>query len=893
MPSATNTWLNKIAKEKTTLLDELFRMEPRHVDVKDPITKKILPREQGEDIVYLWDKLYACDPMMREIVVQTATGPSTPGKDYYDAPDANPAYPYQQLRALVGDGGRWKWPEIWKNLDLLPRRGRAWRHLDDPSNLGVIANPAPHAVPLKCLVVGGGPVGCRLAIELALGGHRVAVWEKRREALDSKSGLFESVGFTNRINRPHIKNFCRNDLDRLNGRNFMTAKACYPVFTNVHTSSIGIDECQMLLLKTALLLGVEFQLGMSYEDAEVDVEHERNQRPSWMVRFQADGRAQDRYGRPATGTERFDALFGCDGGQSKVRSTQAVWLGTPKIRCYKKMFGIVSNLRKVSRKKLKEMGFGLEPDDRGNINEGIFFYKASYHNYFIVHPHKDELEANGIPWKQVFTYEKANAEKNEDKDKMKRILKKYMTKKAHELNLPIDTSLENGGFVDAPNDVMSFDFSEFYNAEKSAACFVPPLDWDLERDGEWEIQCPLVALAGDAVADPNWILGVGLQRGWTAAMDAVFYADTLYNNKTFNGKPPVQNAPAAEPVEWMDHMDNLTNLIQNLSDFSRAGKLSSEMIVGLLDEKGPVINQIRRRLKAKETIPQYQIPVEPWGRYKEFTHDINKQYKGRLLFENVHPLTTREVAIFNHHEEWVELGDKIKRKVRRPTPAMLTWPKRFTCSAFWGMMPLLQIDGKTPPGVEPLKKAEAEEKDEEDQEDEEEEMPTAPKVDIGELRRLSLKKSNSLRENALKLALQGPKPQQPSSRPVQPFPNQMLQSPPDAHPPLRGDVETFSLSTKKHLLYSIHSGQPAALYKTDNYASSADNAATPTSLGLDMLSTCNDANDPLEQAKLQYVRNEQEALCARLAAIQKETEMLQKSLAAYQEAEARLLAKQK
>jgi hypothetical protein len=35
------------------------------------------------------------------------------------------------------------------------------------------------------------------------------------------------------------------------------------------------------------------------------------------------------------------------------------------------------------------------------------------------------------------------------------------------------------------SDVMGFDFSEFYNCEKSAACFVPPLEWNTEEDDEW------------------------------------------------------------------------------------------------------------------------------------------------------------------------------------------------------------------------------------------------------------------------------------------------------------------------------------------------------------------------------------------------------------------------
>ena len=94
---------------------------------------------------------------------------------------------------------------------------------------------------------------------------------------------------------------------------------------------------------------------------------------------------------------------------------------------YKKMFGIVSNLRKCSRSKLKELGFetGLEPEDRAGGVAGVFFYKASYHNYFIVHPSAEKMEANNIPWRGTFSFQKARAEANKEKDDLKNILKAY------------------------------------------------------------------------------------------------------------------------------------------------------------------------------------------------------------------------------------------------------------------------------------------------------------------------------------------------------------------------------------------------------------------------------------------------------------------------------------
>jgi len=529
----------------------------------------------------------------------------------------------------------------------------------------------------------------------------------------------------------------------------MTPKMCYPVFTNTSTSSIGIDECQMLLLKTALLLGVNFELGVGYKNAEIDIENEKNQRPTWLVDYTADSMAQERYGKSETGEERFDALFGCDGGQSKVRVTQEDWLGTPKTRSYKKMFGIVSNLRKVGKKKLRELGHesGLEPEDRAGGMSGVFFYKASYHNYFIVHPSAEEMRANGIPWEGLFSFNSARKEIDKKKEAHKALLKKFMTQKAKELGIPIDERLPNGGFVEEPNDVMGFDFSEFYNCEKSAACMVPPLEWDTDIDDEWEIHCPLVALAGDAVADPNWLLGVGLQRGWNSAFDACFYADNIYNNKTFNGKPPSKDEPIEDPIEWFQHMDNMINLMQTLGNASRDSKLSCEMETGMLDEKGPVVIQIRNQSamrKGDAPVPQYLPEVEPWGRYKQFTLDVNNNYKGRDLFDNAHPCATRELAIYNHNEHIVARNAILKMRANRPGAAFLTWPKRFDCSAFWGMMKLLEVDGKSAPGEKPLDKPTKEE----------EPVEIKPlKIDRDEVQLIALRKSKSLRESMLMKAM--------------------------------------------------------------------------------------------------------------------------------------------
>merc|ERR1719265_1705905 len=127
-----------------------------------------------------------------------------------------------------------------------------------------------------------------------MAGHFVTVFEKRREIRNEAGDLIQ-LGFTNRINRPHNWPFVRNDLAKLNGKDFMSRQAAYPVFTEPDTSSIGIDELQLLLMKTALLLGVDFRLGVSYDDAKVHT-HSKTLKPTWQIDCTYDAQAAKEFG---------------------------------------------------------------------------------------------------------------------------------------------------------------------------------------------------------------------------------------------------------------------------------------------------------------------------------------------------------------------------------------------------------------------------------------------------------------------------------------------------------------------------------------------------------------------------------------------------------------------
>ena len=152
---------------------------------------------------------------------------------------------------------------------------------------------------------------------------------------------------------------------KLNGKDFLQQKVQYPVFTEPDTSSIGIDELQCLLLKNALLLGVDFRLGAAYKNATPEIDPETCM-PTWNVDVVYDEEAAAQFGVPAgKNVEPYDALIGCDGPRSTVRDTMTKYLGDIEKRKFMDCVGIVANVRKVSRKRLKEMGFeyGQEPND--------------------------------------------------------------------------------------------------------------------------------------------------------------------------------------------------------------------------------------------------------------------------------------------------------------------------------------------------------------------------------------------------------------------------------------------------------------------------------------------------------------------------------------------------
>ncbi|XP_025780940.1 F-actin-monooxygenase MICAL1 isoform X2 [Puma concolor] len=136
----------------------------------------------------------------------------------------------------------------------------------------------------KCLVVGAGPCGLRAAVELALLGARVVLVEKRTKF--------------SRHNVLHLWPFTIHDLRALGAKKF------YGRFCTGTLDHISIRQLQLLLLKVALLLGVEIHWGVTF----IGLQPPPKKGCGWRAQLQPSPPAQ-------LANYEFDVLISAAGGK--------------------------------------------------------------------------------------------------------------------------------------------------------------------------------------------------------------------------------------------------------------------------------------------------------------------------------------------------------------------------------------------------------------------------------------------------------------------------------------------------------------------------------------------------------------------------------------------------
>jgi len=293
-------------------------------------------------------------------------------------------------------------------------------------------------------------------------------------------------------------------------------------------------------------------------------------------------------------------------------------------------------------------------EEAGADLESFIYYKASFHNYCILTPKKESLVANGLSGK-VYSFGEGRAAKAQEEEKSK--LREYCKKVLVAAGIPIDPQLDNGGFVKAPNDCMAFDFAECWNTKKSMNFNYPPDDYDVSEHGPWvgaQLQ-PFIALAGDALLEPFWPLGLGLKRGWQAIMDTCYAVDNIYNRTLLCerlGKDP-------DEFSWDDHYEALREQSsQNFENCNRV-QVGADLGKGEYASDGMVITQWKKNAKEADQ-PEFLVEIDPWTRYANPDKEQMAKYRRMALDDPkwLHPIVRKNLALQAYREDLKKQGDK-------------------------------------------------------------------------------------------------------------------------------------------------------------------------------------------------------------------------------------------
>ncbi|XP_072448592.1 F-actin-monooxygenase MICAL2-like isoform X7 [Chiloscyllium punctatum] len=336
----------------------------------------------------------------------------------------------------------------------------------------------------QCLIIGAGPCGLRTSIELAFLGCKVVVIEKRETFA--------------RNNVLHLWPYTIHDLRSL------AAKKFYGKFCAGAIDHISIRQLQLILVKVALLLGVEIQVNVEFVQLLEPSEDQESPRPGW--------RAEVRPNDHPVSDFTFDVIVGADGRRSSLQGFRR------KEFRGKLAIAITANFinrNTTAEAKVEEISgvafifnqkfFQDLKEETGIDLENIVYYKDNTH-YFVMTAKKQSLLDKGVIVNDYVDTEMLLCSENVNQE----ALLSYAREAADfatNYQLPaLDFAMNHN---DQP-DVAMFDFTCMYASENAALI--------RERCG-YRL---LVALVGDSLLEPFWPMGTGCARGFLAALDTAW-----------------------------------------------------------------------------------------------------------------------------------------------------------------------------------------------------------------------------------------------------------------------------------------------------------------------------------------------------------------------------------
>jgi len=365
---------------------------------------------------------------------------------------------------------------------------------------------------LTCACFGAGPVGLRCAIQLALLGAEVSVIERREK-------------FT-RYNILHLWDWITVDLLSLGATGGDLNGKCF-----VH---IGTRDLQILLARFALVAGVNIETGLEVTGLNPPNAASGSR---WVLTTvdTASNRVRE---------YPVNAVFAAGGSNDAMTHAlgfESTVLGTSSA------VGLVAHLknsRTEPERRLEEFSFARQYrqelfgtlSSRGMDLENVVYYQGNTH-YFVMTPRRQSLLGYGV-LRTDLAPPADLARDNIDQDK----LRQFARGVAEFFGLP--PSCE---FVTDTAACQLFDFSTRKAAKTSC---------QVREDGRGN-QCA-VMLIGDAVLEPFWPEGLGINRGFHTAFDAVWVVQRYF-----------ASGRTANPTEMRTVREELFNISKTLSAFTK------------------------------------------------------------------------------------------------------------------------------------------------------------------------------------------------------------------------------------------------------------------------------------------------------------------------------------
>ncbi|XP_067234971.1 F-actin-monooxygenase mical2b isoform X4 [Chanodichthys erythropterus] len=415
---------------------------------------------------------------------------------------------YSSLKAAVT---YWKAKGLWGKLD---KRASHKEY-----------NKGKACADTRCLIIGGGPCGFRTAIELALLGAKVVVIEKR----DTFS----------RNNVLHLWPYTIHDLRNLGAKKF------YGKFCAGSIDHISIRQLQLMLLKIALIVGVEVHVNVEFVKLLEPPEDQGTDGPGWRTEIRPADHPISDY--------EFDVIIGADGRRSTLDGF--------KRKEFRGKLAIAITANFVNRNttaeaKVEEISgvafifnqkFFLELKEETGIDlENIVYYRDNTH-YFVMTAKKQSLLDKGVIINDYIETERLLANDNVNQE----ALLSYAREAADfgtNYQLPsLDYAINHYG----QPDVAMFDFTCMYASENAALV--------REKSGHQL----LVALVGDSLLEPFWPMGTGCARGFLAAFDTVWMVKGWAQ-----GKGPLDLLSERESIYRLLPQTTAENISKNFEQYT-------------------------------------------------------------------------------------------------------------------------------------------------------------------------------------------------------------------------------------------------------------------------------------------------------------------------------------